>query len=157
MFGVRYSRFRLRSIAPTCVQASCSLHTLHCKLEYFIIIPETLRVESSCMIDKEAPSIMTHSHGNSATKRYCIQVTDTRHAPLRRKSYHTTWLGSIMSRQGGNHSFPPKVTVSPLRGRGGSCSCVCGLLGIDEILDRSYLHVISRRLEREDENRFVGE
>jgi hypothetical protein len=64
---------------------------------------------------------------------------------------HTTPLRSDLL-------FPPKV-ISPLRRRRRSCRCsrVCGLLRIDEILDRSDLHVISRRLEREDENRFIGE
>jgi hypothetical protein len=34
---------------------------------------------------------------------------------------------------------------------------VCGLLGVDEVLDGSDLDLISRRAEREDEYRFVGE
>ena len=66
-------------------------------------------------------------------------------------------LRSVRARR--SFHFPPKV-ISPLRrGRGSSCSCsrVCRLLGIDEILDRSDLHFISGRLEREDENGFIGE
>ena len=47
---------------------------------------------------------------------------------------------------------------SPLRG-GGSGSGVCGLLGVDEIVDGGDLDLFSwaRRAEREDEDGFVGE
>jgi hypothetical protein len=39
----------------------------------------------------------------------------------------------------------------------GSSSGVCGLLGVDKILDFCDIDLISRRAEREDEYGFVGE
>jgi hypothetical protein len=57
--------------------------------------------------------------------------------------------------EGRSSQVPPRVN-SPLRSSG---SGVCGLLGVDEILDGSDLDLFSRarRAEREDEYGFVGE
>jgi len=109
-------------------------------------------------LDKKS-SKHNDSHGQIITKGDCIQVADTtRHAPSSENNTISRRLNLLRPVRAAIISFPLKV-ISPLRGGGDSCSysCVCGLLGVDEILDRSDLHVIPRRLEHEDENGFIGE
>jgi hypothetical protein len=52
---------------------------------------------------------------------------------------------------------PIIASQSPLRSSGNGCCSICGLLGVDKILDGSDLDAISRRAKRENEDGLVGE
>jgi len=81
-----------------------------------------------------------------------------RHPYITHFSEQPKTLRSTTPRVRGRSSQFLKVN-SPLRRGGGSGSGVCGLLGVDEIVDGGDLDLFSwaRRAEREDEDGFVGE
>lgn len=91
--------------------------------------------------------------------RQCRIPAKHRHPYITHFSEQSKTLRSITPRVRGRSSQFLKVN-SPLRGGGSSSSSgVCGLLGVDEIVDGSDLDLFSwaRRTEREDEDGFVGE
>jgi hypothetical protein len=82
-----------------------------------------------------------------------------RHPYITHFSEQPKTLRSTTPRVRGRSSQFLKVNSPLRRGGGGSGSGVCGLLGVDEIVDGSDLDLFSwaRRAEREDEDGFVGE